>query len=95
MHRWKVKDERFILGMHPHGVVPIQAFLWAAYCDQYMRTDEHGTVYGFGGMASVIFRFPVLRTIMGWLSGVAATYKSLKSGMTGAVFARPHPTASP
>ena len=89
VHRWKVKDERFILGMHPHGVVPIQAFLWAAYCDQYMRTDEYGTVYGFGGMASVIFRFPVLRTIMGWLSGVAATYTSLKSGMTGAVFARP------
>ena len=40
-------------------------------------------------MASVIFRFPVLRTIMGWLSGVAATYKSLKGGLTGAVFARP------
>ena len=52
--------------MHPHGVVPIQALLWAAFADQYLRTPEHGTVYGFGGMASVILYLPVLRTLSEW-----------------------------
>jgi len=52
--------------MHPHGVVPLQVLLWVAFADQYLRTAEHGTVYGFGGMASVICYLPGLRTLMGW-----------------------------
>jgi hypothetical protein len=84
-----VRGERYILGMHPHGVVPIQAFLWAAYADQYLRSPEHGTLYGFGGMATVVTRLPVLRSILGWLSGLGASYSTLKRGLTGRVFARP------
>ena len=44
---------------------------------------------GFGGMATVVTRLPFFRTIMGWLSGVAAKYKTLKRGLTGAIFRRP------
>lgn len=55
--------ERFILGMHPHGIIPIHTLLWTAYADQYLRTPELGTIYGFGGMASVILYLPVLRTL--------------------------------
>ena len=60
------RGERYIRGMHPHGVVPLQVLLWVAFADQYLRTAEHGTVYGFGGMASVICYLPGLRTLMGW-----------------------------
>lgn len=91
-----VRGDRYILGMHPHGVVPIQALLWAAYADQYMSTPEHGTVYGFGGMASVILYLPGLRTLLGWLTGIPATYKNLKGNLTcstdkGATFRGSHP----
>ena len=54
---WHEHGERYILGMHPHGVVPIQAFVWTAFCDQYLRNDEWGTLYGFGGMATVVTRY--------------------------------------
>lgn len=109
-----MRGDRFILGMHPHGVVPIQvsdqttppqltpntpslsstppfppdpppaaaalplpnppppeALVWCAYCDQYLRASPHGTIYGFGGMASAVTMIPILRTILGWLSGTA------------------------
>jgi hypothetical protein len=89
------RGERFILGMHPHGVVPIQCLLWAAYADQYLRTDKHGTLYGFGGMASVLLYLPALRSLMGWLTGGSASYATLKRGLTtgsGATFgAAKHP----
>ena len=37
------ESTQFIIGMHPHGIIPLQAFLWTAYCDQYMSD-----LYGFG-----------------------------------------------
>jgi len=85
------RGERYILGMHPHGVVPLQVLLWVAFADQYLRTGEHGTVYGFGGMASVICYLPGLRTLMGWWTGMPATYSNLKRNLTsgsGATFSR-------
>mmetsp|Transcript_7905 Transcript_7905/g.25905 ORF Transcript_7905/g.25905 Transcript_7905/m.25905 type:complete len:362 (+) Transcript_7905:99-1184(+) len=85
------RGERYILGMHPHGVVPLQVLLWVAFADQYLRTAEHGTVYGFGGMASVICYLPGLRTLMGWWTGMPATYSNLKRNLTsgcGATFTR-------
>lgn len=54
---------KYAIGMHPHGIVPIQALLWAAYCDQYMR-NENGSMYGFGATADVVGYLPVLRNIM-------------------------------
>jgi len=86
--RWS-EGQRFILGMHPHGVFPVQCLIWAAVADQYLRTPEHGTLYGFGGMATVITRMPFMRSLMGWLGGVGAEYKLLKKGLTGAVWKRP------
>ena len=74
-------SQQYILGMHPHGIVPIQALIWCAYCDQYLRTREHGTVYGFGGMASVITRFPFVRTLLGWFNAQNASYRNLKRGL--------------
>jgi hypothetical protein len=76
------RGDRFILGMHPHGVVPLQVLVWVAFADQYLRTAKHGTIYGFGGMASVILYLPVLRTLMGWWTGLPATYENLKTNLT-------------
>jgi hypothetical protein len=82
MREWAVGGDRYILGMHPHGVVPLQAFVWCAYCDQYLRDEAlGGTLYGFGGMATVVTHLPVLRTLLGWLSGTAARYETLKRGL--------------
>lgn len=68
-----LNGDRYILGMHPHGVFPIQALIWAAFADQYLATPELGTLYGFGGMASVIYRLPIIRSLMGWLTGTPRT----------------------
>lgn len=75
--------DRYILGMHPHGVVPIQALVWAAFCEQYLRTPECGGVYGVGGMASVLFFLPGLRNILGWLSTTSASFQNLKGALSG------------
>lgn len=73
--------DQFIIGMHPHGIIPIQAILWAAYCDQYL-----GPLYGFGAAADVVMYLPFLRNIMGWLSAGSASYKVLLKGLqTGIV----------
>merc|ERR1712013_899489 len=31
--------QKFIVGMHPHGIIPFHALLWAAYCDQYLTCE--------------------------------------------------------
>lgn len=33
------KAKQFIIGMHPHGIVPFHAVLWSAYCDQYLQYE--------------------------------------------------------
>ena len=49
--------------MHPHGIVPFHAILWAAYCDQhYVYEDKQ--LYGFGAAADVVGYLPFLRNIM-------------------------------
>lgn len=55
---------QYIIGMHPHGIVPLQALLWCAYCDQYMSDDEGRKLYGFGAAADVVMYVPFLRNIM-------------------------------
>jgi len=82
MQEWHEGGDRYILGMHPHGVVPLQAFVWCAFCDQYLRNEAWGTLYGFGGMATVVTRLPVLRSLLGFLSGKPARYSVLKRGLT-------------
>ncbi|KAJ8605536.1 hypothetical protein CTAYLR_000090 [Chrysophaeum taylorii] len=81
---WHEEGDRYILGMHPHGIIPLQTLLWCAFCHQYLRPGPNRsgpTMYGFGGMATVLTRLPVLRTILGWLSGRSADYKTLKKGI--------------
>ena len=78
------KGEQFILAMHPHGILPLQAILWAAYCDQYLRHPIHAkdSVYGFGAAADIVGKLPFLRQLMGWLTSGSATYSVLKKGLT-------------
>jgi hypothetical protein len=54
---------RFMIGMHPHGIIPIHALIWCAYCDQYMSDGTRG-LYGFGAMADAVTYVPFLRNAM-------------------------------
>lgn len=67
------ETQQFILGMHPHGIIPFHGVLYAAFCDQYMPS-----VYGFGAAANVVLYLPFLRNIMGFLSVSSADYNSLR-----------------
>jgi hypothetical protein len=69
--------KRAILCSHPHGIIPIQAVLWAAYCDEYIHE-----AYGFGAAASVVCYIPFLCNIVAWLTAGPADYKTLHRGMT-------------
>lgn len=74
---------QLIMCMHPHGIVPFHAWLWAAYADQYLSDKVSGrALYGFGAAADAVGYVPGLRNIMGWLSAGSATYKVLKDGLT-------------
>lgn len=75
-------DHQLIMCMHPHGIVPFHAWLWAAYADQYMCDDTGRALYGFGAAADAVAYVPGLRNILGWLSAGSATYKVLKDGLT-------------
>jgi hypothetical protein len=72
--------QQLILAMHPHGIVPFQALLWAAYADQYL-SDSTRELYGFGAAADVVLYMPFLRNIMGFLSGSSASYNVLRRGL--------------
>lgn len=74
-------DHQLILAMHPHGIVPYQALLWAAYCDQYFTVGDKST-YGFGAAADVVQHVPFLRNIVGFVAAGSASYKSLKMGLS-------------
>jgi len=76
-------DHQLVMCMHPHGIVPYHAGLWAAYADQYMSDPATGrALYGFGAAADAVGYVPGLRNIMGWLSAGSASYKVLKAGIT-------------
>jgi len=71
--------------MHPHGIIPLQAVLWAAYCDQYLSdtgTDgSHRALYGFGAAANAVLYVPFLRNMMAWLAADSADYPVLRRGL--------------
>ena len=74
--------KQYIIGMHPHGIVPFHAILWAAYCNQYLSDRANKKeMYGFGAAADIVGFIPFLRNIMGWLSAGPADYKTLKLGL--------------
>ncbi len=82
------KDVQMILAMHPHGIVPYQAILWAAYCDQYFTAPDGRMLYGFGAAADAVGYVPFLRNIMGFLTAGSASYKPLKDGLTKVRFTK-------
>lgn len=82
-------DHQLILAMHPHGIVPFQAILWAAYCDQYFTLGKR-MLYGFGAAADAVNYVPFLRNIMGFLSAGSASYKPLKDGLMHVSFLTTH-----
>lgn len=57
------EKQKFMIGMHPHGIIPIHALIWCGYCDQYMSDGKRG-LYGFGAMADVVSYVPFLRNAM-------------------------------
>ena len=83
--RRKIRDgqrRKFVMAMHPHGIIPLHAVLWAAYCDQYMTDPITGdSLYGFGAAADVVDRIPFVRNVMGWLSAGSASYGVLRDGL--------------
>ena len=59
------ESHNFAVCMHPHGIIPFHALLWAAYCDQYMKDEETGRhLYGFGAVADIVMQMPLQRTMM-------------------------------
>lgn len=56
-------SRQYIIGMHPHGIVPLHAVLWTAYCDQYFANDMNA-LYGFGAAADAVQYVPFLRNFM-------------------------------
>ena len=77
------ETRNFAICMHPHGIIPFHALLWAAFCDQYMKDEASGHyLYGFGAVADVVMQMPLLRTMMGWLSCSSASYNSLRAGLS-------------
>jgi len=74
IHRVRDYEGRtIILAMHPHGVIPIQAMIWVAFCDQFMND-----LYGFGAMAPALNYIPVFRQLLGWWSGGSADFATLR-----------------
>jgi len=66
-----------ICAMHPHGVIPIQAFLWMSFCGQYLPES-----YGFGAAADVAMRIPFLRQVLSWGSAGSASRSVLYKGLS-------------
>ena len=74
-------EGKYAITMHPHGVIPFHAYLWASYCHQYFSDEEGRYLYGFAAGADAIEYMPILRQIMGWLTTGSASYSALKKGI--------------
>lgn len=76
------EKNKYIIAMHPHGIIPFHAILWASFCNQYFTNKEMGEeLYGFGGAADVVTYLPLIRNIMGFLAAGSASYRVLKKGI--------------
>jgi len=82
-----VVDRLLILAMHPHGIIPMQGFIWAAFCDHYLTRGQAinptGTegLYGFGATTDAALWVPLVRQLLIWLSAGSATRKVLRKSM--------------
>ena len=76
------EETKYIISMHPHGIIPFHAILWASFCNQMFTNKETGEeLYGFGGAADVITYLPLIRNIMGFLAAGSASYRVLRKGI--------------
>eukprot|EP00607_Mallomonas_marina_P010685 CAMPEP_0182422626 /NCGR_PEP_ID=MMETSP1167-20130531/8353_1 /TAXON_ID=2988 /ORGANISM="Mallomonas Sp, Strain CCMP3275" /LENGTH=289 /DNA_ID=CAMNT_0024600827 /DNA_START=381 /DNA_END=1250 /DNA_ORIENTATION=+ len=75
------ENKNYVVCMHPHGIIPIHACIWSAYCDQYLVDNDGHSLYGFGAAADVVFSIPFLRNMLAWLGCTTAGYKVLKAGI--------------
>ena len=62
------KDYLSIAAMHPHGIIPLQGFFWAAICDQLFPQ-----MYGFAATTDIAMRLPFLRNVLKLLSTDSAS----------------------
>jgi hypothetical protein len=67
-----------IYATHPHGIIPIHGYLWAALCNQHFPKR-----YGFCALTDIAMRLPLLRQLMSWLSSDAASKSILLKRMVG------------
>lgn len=83
IERSKLKlHQKVIVCMHPHGIVPLHAVLWAACCDQFFTNPEtNQKLYGFGAAADIVQYVPFLRNVLGFLTAGSASYNVLKTGL--------------
>lgn len=80
------ETHQLVLAMHPHGIVPFQAVLWAAFCDQYFQDKSKGyELYGFGAAADVVGYVPILRNVLAWFAAGSASYKALRDGIVDGI----------
>ena len=64
------KEQRLsIVAMHPHAIIPLHGFLWAAICDQLLPE-----MYGYGATTDGALILPVLRHLLQYMS-VGSTQK--------------------
>ena len=60
-----------ILAMHPHAIIPLQAFIWSAFCDRFIPQ-----FYGVGATSDQALRLPIVRHILLYLS-VGSAHKDV------------------
>lgn len=72
------KSGLYICAMHPHGIIPIQGFIWCSFCDQFLPD-----YYGFGAATDAAMRLPLLRQVLGWLGSGGAGRDTITKGLRG------------
>ena len=65
-------EQRRILAMHPHGVIPVHSLIWSALCEQF-----YPHIYGFAAAADVLLRLPLMRQVCGSLNTYGSTRREL------------------
>lgn len=65
-----------IVAMHPHAIIPLHAFLYAGFCDQFIPE-----LYGVGTTTDGALWLPILRHILQYLSVGSAHKQSILYAM--------------
>ena len=71
------KEQRLsIVAMHPHAIIPLHGFLWAAICDQLLPS-----MYGYGATTDGALILPVLRHLLQYMSVGSTKKKAIMNQM--------------